>query len=261
MLKLRVIPCLDVKDGRVVKGVNFVSLRDAGDPVEQAVVYDAAGADELTFLDITASHENRDTILDVVSQTAAKVFLPLTVGGGIRAVADMRRLLLAGADKCSINSAAIARPELVAEAAQKFGSQCVVVAIDARAKGNGWEVFSHGGRQATGLDVLDWARRMEASGAGEILLTSMDRDGTGTGFDLALLRAVCGAVRVPVVASGGVGTLAHFVEGATAGATGLLAASVFHFGSFTVEQVKQALSAAGLPVRRQRPILAQPGVA
>ena len=261
MLKLRVIPCLDVKDGRVVKGVNFVSLRDAGDPVEQAVVYDAAGADELTFLDITASHENRDTILDVVSRTAAKVFLPLTVGGGIRAVADMRRLLLAGADKCSINSAAIARPELVAEAAQKFGSQCVVVAIDARAKGNGWEVFSHGGRQATGLDVLDWARRMEASGAGEILLTSMDRDGTGTGFDLALLRAVCGAVRLPVVASGGVGTLAHFVEGATAGATGLLAASVFHFGSFTVEQVKQALSAAGLPVRRQRPILAQPGVA
>ena len=262
MLKLRVIPCLDVKDGRVVKGVHFVALRDAGDPVEQAAVYDAAGADELTFLDITASHENRDTILDVVDRTAAKVFLPLTVGGGIRTVADMRRLLLAGADKCSINSAAIARPALVAEAAQKFGSQCVVVAIDARqARPDGWEVFSHGGRQATGLDVLDWARRMEASGAGEILLTSMDRDGTGAGFDLALLRAVCGAVRVPVVASGGVGALAHFVEGAKAGATGLLAASVFHFGSFSVGQVKQALAAAGLPVRRQRPILAQPGVA
>ena len=251
MLKLRVIPCLDVKDGRVVKGVNFVALRDAGDPVEQAMVYDAAGADELTFLDITASHENRDTILDVVSRTASRVFLPLTVGGGVRSTEDMRRLLLAGADKCSMNSAAVARPALVAEAAEKFGSQCVVVAVDARGSGPGsWEVFTHGGRTATGLDVVAWCRQVAASGAGEILLTSMDRDGTGTGFDLDLLRAVCGAVRVPVVASGGVGALEHFAEGAAAGATGLLAASVFHFGTFTVPQVKQALAEAGLPVRQ-----------
>lgn len=255
MLKLRVIPCLDVKDGRVVKGVNFVSLRDAGDPVEQAALYDKAGADELTFLDITASSDNRDTILDVVHRTAEKVFLPLTVGGGIRSVQDMRRLLLAGADKCSINSAAISRPELVAEAAEKFGSQCVVVAIDARQSAPGkWEVFSHGGRKGTGLDVLDWARRMESLGAGEILLTSMDRDGTGKGFDLELLRAVCQTVKLPVVASGGVGELQHFVEGAQAGATGLLAASVFHFGKFSIAQVKQALAAANLPVRLPRAI-------
>lgn len=250
MLKLRVIPCLDVKDGRVVKGVNFVSLRDAGDPVEQAVLYDAAGADELTFLDITASHENRDTILDVVSRTAARIFLPLTVGGGIRSVDDMRRLLLAGADKCSINSAAVARPELVREGATKFGSQCVVVAIDAKQSAPGkWEVFTHGGRKGTGIDVLDWARQVVAMGAGEILLTSMDRDGTGVGFDTELLRAVCGAVRVPVIASGGVGILQHFVEGARAGATGLLAASVFHFGTFSIAEVKAALAEAGLPVR------------
>ncbi len=250
MLKLRVIPCLDVKDGRVVKGVNFVALRDAGDPVEQAAVYDAAGADELTFLDITASHENRDTILDVVSRTAARVFLPLTVGGGVRSPEDMRKLLLAGADKCSMNSAAVARPELVQEAAMKFGSQCVVVAVDARSTGAGhWEVFTHGGRTATGIDAVGWCERVAALGAGEILLTSMDRDGTGRGFDLDLLRAVCGAVRVPVVASGGVGELQHFVDGANAGATGLLAASVFHFGMFTVAQVKAALGAAGLPVR------------
>ncbi|WP_234730713.1 imidazole glycerol phosphate synthase subunit HisF [Acidocella facilis] len=255
MLKLRVIPCLDVKDGRVVKGVNFVSLRDAGDPVEQAALYDKAGADELTFLDITASSDNRDTILDVVHRTAEKVFLPLTVGGGIRQVADMRRLLLAGADKCSVNSAAISRPELINEAAEKFGSQCVVVAIDARQSAPGkWEVYSHGGRKATGIDVLDWARQMQERGAGEILLTSMDRDGTGKGFDLELLKAVCGAVRLPVVASGGVGELRHFVEGAQAGATGLLAASVFHFGQFTVAQVKEALGAAGLPVRLPRAI-------
>ena len=260
MLKLRVIPCLDVKDGRVVKGVNFVSLRDAGDPVEQAVVYDAAGADELTFLDITASSDNRDTILDVVSRTAEKVFLPLTVGGGIRSVADMRRLLLAGADKCSINSAAISRPELVREAAQKFGSQCVVVAIDARMAAPGkWEVFSHGGRVNTGLDVLEWAQRMEASGAGELLLTSMDRDGTGKGFDLPLLQAVCAAVRLPVVASGGRWRpCAHFVEGAEAGATGLLAASVFHFGQFSIAQVKQALLDARLPVRPPHIMLLAP---
>jgi cyclase len=253
VLKLRIIPCLDVKDGRVVKGVNFVDLRDAGDPVEQAGVYDAAGADELTFLDITASHENRDTILDVVSRTAERIFLPLTVGGGIRSTEDMRRLLLAGTDKCSINSAALARPELINEAARKFGSQCVVVAIDARATASGgWEVFSHGGRTPAGRDVLAWARDVEARGAGEILLTSMDRDGTGAGFDLDLLRAVCGAVRLPVIASGGVGTLGHFIEGAQAGATGLLAASVFHFGTFTVPQVKRAMADAGLPIRLPR---------
>jgi cyclase len=253
MLKLRIIPCLDVKDGRVVKGVNFVSLRDAGDPVEQAAIYDAAGADELTFLDITASHENRDTILDVVFRTAERVFLPLTVGGGIRSVGDMRRLLLAGADKCSINSAAISRPELVAEAAEKFGSQCVVVAIDARQSTPGkWNVFSHGGRQDTGRDAVGWASQVASLGAGEILLTSMDRDGTGSGFDLALLNAVCSAVRVPVVASGGVGKLEHFVEGAKAGATGLLAASVFHFGTFTIAQVKAALMQAHLPIRGPR---------
>jgi cyclase len=249
MLKLRVIPCLDVKDGRVVKGVNFVSLRDAGDPVEQAKVYDKAGADELTFLDITASHENRDTILDVVSRTASQVFLPLTVGGGVRSVEDMRKLLLAGADKCSMNSAAVARPELVREGALKFGSQCVVVAVDARRSGDHWEVFTHGGRQGTGIDVVNWCRQVTELGAGEILLTSMDRDGTGEGFDLDLLRSVCSAVRVPVVASGGVGDLNHFVQGAQAGATGLLAASVFHFGRFSVGQVKQALDEAGLPVR------------
>jgi cyclase len=257
LLKLRIIPCLDVKDGRVVKGVNFVSLRDAGDPVEQASVYDAAGADELTFLDITASHENRDTILDVVARTAARIFLPLTVGGGIRSIDDMRRLLLAGTDKCSINSAAVARPELVREAAQKFGSQCVVVAVDARRSGPGrWEVFTHGGRRAAGLDAIAWCRQVAELGAGEILLTSMDRDGTGQGFDLDLLRAACGAVRVPVVASGGVGTLEHFVEGARAGATGLLAASVFHFGQFSITDAKAALHAAGLPVRLPRPKLA-----
>lgn len=250
MLKLRIIPCLDVKNGRVVKGVNFVSLRDAGDPVEQAAVYDAAGADELTFLDITASTENRDTILDVVSRTASRIFLPLTVGGGVRTTGDMRRLLLAGADKCAMNSAAVTRPELVNEAADKFGSQCVVVAVDARSDGKGgWEVYTHGGRTPTGIDVLDWCRNVAERGAGEILLTSMDRDGTRSGFDLDLLRAVTSAVRLPVVASGGVGAPEHFVEGAKAGATGLLAASVFHFGQFTVADVRKTLADAGLPVR------------
>ncbi len=253
MLTLRIVPCLDVKDGRVVKGVNFVALRDAGDPVEQAAVYDAAGADELTFLDITASHENRDTILDVVSRTAERIFLPLTVGGGIRVTDDIRRLLLAGADKCSINSAAVARPDLINEAAEKFGSQCVVVAIDARAHADGWEVFTHGGRHGTGRDAIGWARDVAARGAGEILLTSMDRDGTGEGFDLDLLRAVCDAVNVPIVASGGVGTLEHFVEGAAAGASALLAASVFHFGRFSIADVKSALRRAGLPVRDAKP--------
>jgi imidazole glycerol-phosphate synthase subunit HisF len=250
MLKMRVIPCLDVKDGRVVKGVNFVDLTDAGDPVEQARLYDREGADELCFLDITASHENRDTILDVVSRTASRVFLPLTVGGGIRSTDDMRRLLLAGTDKCSINSAAVARPELVREAAQKFGSQCVVVAVDAKQSAPGrWEVFTHGGRRGTGIDAVAWCRQVAQLGAGEILLTSMDRDGTGVGFDIPLLRAACAAVRLPVIASGGVGRLQHFVEGAQAGATGLLAASVFHFGTFTIAQVKAALHGAGLPVR------------
>jgi cyclase len=249
-LKLRIIPSLDVKAGRVVKGINFVELRDAGDPVEQAALYDQAGADELTFLDITASHEQRDTILDVVSRTAERIFLPFTVGGGVRSTDDMRRLLLAGADKCAINSAAVTRPELVAEAAETFGSQCVVAAVDARATTPGhWEVFTHGGRTPTGLDAVAWCQRLESLGAGEILLTSMDRDGTRSGFDTALLRAVCAATRLPVVASGGVGTIEHFIEGARAGATGLLAASVFHFGSFTIPQVKHALAAAGLPVR------------
>jgi imidazole glycerol-phosphate synthase subunit HisF len=255
VLALRIIPCLDVKEGRVVKGVNFVALRDAGDPVEQARAYDAQGADELTFLDIGATHENRDTMYDVVSRTAAEVFIPLTVGGGVRSVEDIRKLLLAGADKASINSAAVSDPDLVRRAAEAFGSQCIVVAVDAKKVTEGrWEIFTHGGRRETGLDAVDWARRMASLGAGEILLTSMDRDGTKQGFDLDLLRRVVGAVRVPVVASGGVGALDHFVEGARAGATGLLAASVFHDGVFRIEQAKDALAAAGLPVRRVREI-------
>src|SRR5882762_10252309 len=252
MLKVRIIPCLDVKDGRVVKGVQFVDLRDAGDPVEQARVYDAAGADELTFLDITASHENRDTLYDVVRRTAEECFMPLTVGGGVRAVEDIRRLLLAGADKVSINSAAVARPDFVREAAEKYGDQCIVVAIDARQSAPGkWEVFTHGGRKGTGIDAVDWARRMAESGAGEILLTSMDRDGTKSGFDIALTRAVADAVPVPVVASGGVGTLDHLVEGVTeGGASAVLAASIFHFGTFTIAQAKEHLARAGVPVRQ-----------
>jgi len=253
VLALRIIPCLDVKDGRVVKGVNFIALRDAGDPVGQARAYDAQGADEITFLDIGATHENRDTMFDVVSRTAAEVFIPLTVGGGVRSVEDIRKLLMAGADKTSINSAAVSDPDLVRRAAEAFGSQCVVVAVDARrVSEDRWEVFTHGGRRETGLDAVDWARRMASLGAGEILLTSMDRDGTKQGFDLELLRRVVGAVRVPVVASGGVGSLEHFVEGARAGATGLLAASVFHDGVFRMQQAKDALAAAGLPVRRVR---------
>jgi len=253
MLALRIIPCLDVKEGRVVKGVNFVSLRDAGDPVEQARAYDAQGADEITFLDIGATHENRDTMLDVVARTAAEVFIPLTVGGGVRSVEDIRNLLLAGADKASINSAAVSDPELVRRAAEAFGSQCIVVAVDAKRVADGrWEVFTHGGRRETGLDAVAWAERMAALGAGEILLTSMDRDGTKQGFDLDLLRRVTTAVRVPVVASGGVGSLDHFAEGAAAGATGLLAASVFHDGVYRINQAKDALATAGWPVRRVR---------
>jgi len=250
MLALRVIPCLDVKDGRVVKGVNFLELRDAGDPVEQARIYDREGADEITFLDIAASVEGRDTMLDVVSRTAAEVFIPLTVGGGIRAVADMRRLLLAGADKVSINSAAIADPGLITQGAEAFGSQAIVVAVDARrSERGGFEIFTHGGRRATGIDAIAWCGEAEARGAGEILLTSMDQDGTKRGFDLDLLRAVRAAIRLPIVASGGVGEAAHFVAGARAGATGLLAASVFHYGEMRISEAKAALAAAGLPIR------------
>ncbi|MCH6577833.1 MAG: imidazole glycerol phosphate synthase subunit HisF [Proteobacteria bacterium] len=251
MLKIRIIPCLDVKDGRVVKGVNFVDLIDAGDPVAQARVYDGEGADELCFLDITASVENRDTLYDIVRGTAEQCFMPLTVGGGVRRVEDIRTLLLAGADKVSINTAAIARPEFVAEAARKFGSQCIVVAIDAKALSPGkWEIFTHGGRRRTGIDAVDWAKRVTASGAGEILLTSMDRDGTREGFDLALTRAVADAVTVPVIASGGVGTLDHLVEGIVEGhATAVLAASIFHFGIHSIRQAKAHMKAAGVPVR------------
>ena len=251
MLKMRVIPCLDVKDGRVVKGVNFVDLVDAGDPVEQARIYDAAGADELCFLDITASSDQRDILLDVVRRTAEQVFMPLTVGGGVRTVEDVRRLLLAGADKVSINTAAVHRPELVAEGARKFGNQCIVVAIDAKAVAAGrWEVFTHGGRTPTGLDAVDWAKRMAGLGAGEILLTSMDRDGTKVGFDIALTRAVADAVSIPVIASGGVGALEHMVAGIRDGhATAVLAASIFHFGTHSIAEAKAAMAAAGIPVR------------
>ena len=255
MLKYRVIPCLDVKDGRVVKGVNFVGLRDAGDPVECAIAYDAAGADELCFLDITATHEDRGTLIDIVSRTAAACFMPLTVGGGVRVVEDIRRLLLAGADKVSINSAAVANRAFVREAAGKFGSQCVVVAIDARrVSPDGappqWQIFTHGGRKATGIDAVAFAEEVAALGAGEILLTSMDRDGTRAGFDLALTRAIADAVPVPVIASGGVGTLDHLVAGIRDGhATAVLAASIFHFGEFSISQAKAHMKAAGLAMR------------
>ena len=251
MLKVRIIPCLDVDAGRVVKGVRFVDLVDAGDPVEQARVYDAAGADELCFLDITASHQNRDTILDVVARTAERCFMPLTVGGGVRALEDIRKLLLAGADKVSINTAAVARPEFVGEAAEKFGNQCIVVAVDAKSVApDRFEVFTHGGRRPTGIDAVAWARRMTDLGAGEILLTSMDRDGTKQGFDLPLTRAIADAVPVPVIASGGVGTLDHLVEGVAQGhASAVLAASIFHFGTFTIAEAKAHMRRAGIAVR------------
>ena len=251
MLKTRVIPCLDVKDGRVVKGVNFVSLRDAGDPVEQAQVYDAQGADELCFLDITASHENRGTILDIARRTAERCFMPLTIGGGVRTVEDIRALLLAGADKVSINTAAVRNPDFVREAAEKFGAQCIVVAIDAKATGpNRWEIFTHGGRTPTGIDAVAFARQVVSLGAGEILLTSMDRDGVRTGYDLALTRTIADAVTVPVIASGGVGTLQHLVEGVREGhASAVLAASIFHFGEASIADAKAAMAAAGIPVR------------
>ena len=252
MLKVRVIPCLDVKDGRVVKGVNFVDLIDAGDPVEQAKLYDAEGADELCFLDITASHENRDTIFDVIARTAEQCFMPLTVGGGVRTVEDIRKLLLAGADKVSINTAAVTNPEFVRQAALKFGSQCITVAVDAKSVGpDRFEVFTHGGRNATGLDAVAWAQQMAEYGAGEILLTSMDRDGTKQGFNIPLTRAISDAVPVPVIASGGVGTLDHLVEGVREGhASAVLAASIFHFGTYRISEAKEAMAAAGLAMRQ-----------
>jgi imidazole glycerol-phosphate synthase subunit HisF len=251
MLKTRIIPCLDVANGRVVKGVNFVDLVDAGDPVEAAKAYDAAGADELCFLDIMATEDNRATMFDLVTRTAEQCFMPLTVGGGVRTPEDVRNLLLAGADKVSFNSAAVARPDVVAEAADRFGSQCIVVAIDAKAVEPGrWEIFTHGGRRATGIDAVAFARTVAAKGAGEILLTSMDRDGTKQGFNLPLTRAIADAVDIPVIASGGVGTLDHLVEGIAQGhASAVLAASIFHFGTFTIGQAKAHMAAAGIPVR------------
>jgi len=254
MFKVRVIPCLDVKDGRVVKGVNFVDLRDAGDPVEAAIAYDAAGADELCFLDITATHENRGIMLDVVRRTAEACFMPLTVGGGVRTVDDINTLLRSGADKASINSAAVSRREFVKEAAEKFGNQCIVVAIDAKRVKRGardrWEIFTHGGRNATGIDAIEYAQEVVSLGAGEILLTSMDRDGTRQGFDLALTRAIADSVSVPVIASGGVGNLDHLVDGVREGrANAVLAASIFHFGEFTIRQAKDHMARAGLAMR------------
>lgn len=251
MLKTRIIPCLDVADGRVVKGVNFVGLRDAGDPVDAAIAYDAAGADELCFLDIHATHENRGTMFDLVRRTAEHCYIPLTVGGGVRTASDVRALLLAGADKVSFNSAAVANPDVLSEASDQFGSQCIVCAIDAKTVSPGkWEIFTHGGRRPTGIDAVEFARSVTAKGAGEILLTSMDRDGTKQGFNLPLTKAISDAVSVPVIASGGVGTLDHLVEGVTkGGASAVLAASIFHFGEYTIAEAKAHMAAAGIPMR------------
>ena len=253
MLKVRIIPCLDVKDGRVVKGVNFVGLRDAGDPVEIAAAYDAAGADELCFLDISASHEGRSTLLEMVKATAERCFMPLTVGGGVRCVEDVRRLLLAGADKVAINTAAVQNPSLISEVAQIFGAQCLVVAIDARKVGeNRWEIFTHGGRESTGLEAIAFAKEIATRGAGEILLTSMDQDGVKTGYDLALTKAISTALNIPVIASGGAGTLQHLVDGVQiGGASAVLAASIFHFGDYTIAQAKEFMAEQGLAVRLQ----------
>jgi cyclase len=249
-VRIRVIPCLDVRDGRVVKGVNFVNLRDAGDPVEQAQAYDAAGADELCFLDISATHEGRGTLIDVVRRTAEVCFMPLTVGGGVRSVEDARALLLAGADKVAVNSAAVARPEVVSDIAEKFGRQCVVASVDARRADGHWEIFTHGGRRPTGIDAVEHAVRLAELGAGELLVTSMDGDGTQNGYDLELTRAIADSVSVPVIASGGAGTLQHLVEGVTKGhASAVLAASIFHFGTYTIAEAHAALRAAGLPAR------------
>jgi cyclase len=256
-LKTRIIPCLDVAGGRVVKGVQFVDLIDAGDPVEAAMAYDAAGADELTFLDITASHEGRDTIFDVVARTAEHCFMPVTVGGGVRAIEDIRKLLLAGADKVAINSAAVNDPDFIARAADKFGNQCIVVSVDAKRRsdgGEGWEIFTHGGRKPTGIDAVEFAHKMVERGAGELLVTSMDRDGTKSGFDLNLTRAIADSVEVPVIASGGVGTLQHLVEGVTEGhASAVLAASIFHFGTFTIPEAKRYMIEHGIDMRMDAP--------
>ena len=249
MLKNRIIPCLDVKNGRVVKGINFVDLQDAGDPVEQAKIYSDGGADEICFLDITASNENRDTIYDVVEKTSKKCFVPLTVGGGVRSVEDINKLLNCGADKVSINTAAVQNPNVVIESSKKFGSQCIVVAIDAKKNGNNWEVFTHGGRNSTGINAIDFALKMEKTGAGELLITSMDKDGTKTGYDIELMKKISSNVNIPIIASGGVGSLDHLVEGIKSGASAVLAASIFHYGTYSVSQAKEYLELKGIPVR------------
>ena len=249
MLKNRIIPCLDVKNGRVVKGINFVDLKDAGDPVEQAKIYSDGGADEICFLDITASNENRDTIYDVVKETSKKCFVPLTVGGGVRSVDDINKLLNCGADKVSINTAAVQNPSVVEESSKKFGSQCIVVAIDAKKKGDTWEIFTHGGRKETGINAIEFALQMEKSGAGELLVTSMDKDGTQSGYDIELMKTISESVNIPVIASGGVGTLDHLVDGIKSGASAVLAASIFHYGTYSVNEAKQYLASKDIPVR------------
>ena len=249
MLKSRIIPCLDVKNGRVVKGINFIDLKDAGDPVEQAKIYSDSGADEICFLDITASNENRDTIYEVVKKTSKKCFVPLTVGGGVRNIEDINKLLNCGADKVSINTSAVQNPEVVIESSKKFGSQCIVVAIDAKKNGDMWEIFTHGGRNKTGINALEFAKKMEKNGAGELLVTSMDKDGTQTGYDIELMKNISSSVNIPVIASGGVGTLDHMVDGIKSGANAVLAASIFHYGTFSIEQAKQYLASKNIHVR------------